>query len=192
MLNAHQKWEFIKHKIRHFSIRFSKRQAQQRRIKRKELFDKIKTLEQTIDIEIDPNKIELLRNEVNIAKKELEHLEKIEAYGHYVRSKAFFLENDQKNSAIFFSLEKKNYENKNIKRLTDKTGKQITKPNDILQATVDFYQTLYDKDKQVSEEFYDDFFKPCETPKLDDNVRDHINRPFTEYELKKIGSDDEV
>ena len=106
-------------------------------------------------------------------KKSSNIWKKIEAYGHYVRSKAFFLENDQKNSAIFFSLEKKNYENKNIKRLTDKTGKQITKPNDILQATVDFYQTLYDKDKQVSEEFYDDFFKPSETPNIDDNVRPH-------------------
>ena len=89
-----------------------------------------------------------------MTRKEIEHLEKIEAYGRYVRSKAFFLENDQKNSAIFFSIEKKNYDNKNIKRLMDCDGRPITKPKQILQATVNFYKSLYDKDDTVSDDFY--------------------------------------
>ena len=88
-----------------------------------------------------------------MTNKELEHLEKLEAYGRYIRSKAFFLENDQKNSALFFSLEKKNYDNKNIKRLTGSKGESITKPKDILQTTVNFYENLYDVDKKVSSDF---------------------------------------
>ena len=74
-----------------------------------------------------------------MTRKELEHLEKLEAYGGYIRSKAYFLENDEKNSALFFSLEKKNYNNKNIKRLTGNNGETITNPKEILETTVNFY-----------------------------------------------------
>ena len=60
---------------------------------RKELFDKIKTSELLLDSEKDHKKIDKIINELNTTKKELEHLEKLEAYGR----KAFFLENDKKN-----------------------------------------------------------------------------------------------
>ena len=120
-----------------------------------------------------------------MTRKELEYLEKLEAYGRYIRSKAYFLENDEKNSALFFSLEKKNYNNKNIKRLTGNNGETITNPKDILQTTVNFYEKLYDVDENVSDLFYDDFFKPEQIPQINDISKDIINRPLAENELKK-------
>ena len=184
-MNAHQKWEFIKYKIREYSIRFAKQQARSRRFKQKELYNKLTTIEQQIDQNNDSNEVEHLLNKLNMTRKELEHLEKIEAYGRYIRSKAFFLEHDQKNSAIFLSLEKKNYDNKNIRRLIDSKGRPITKPKEILQETANFYKSLYDTDNNVSDDFYEEFFKPDKIPQIDDNSRVSLNQPLTEPELKK-------
>ena len=80
-MNAHQKWEFIKYKIRAFSIKFSKGQAHMRRKKQKELYNKLTTIEQQLDKENDSKEAEQLVSNLNMTRKELEHLEKIEAYG---------------------------------------------------------------------------------------------------------------
>ncbi len=183
-MNAHLKWELIKYKIREWSITFAKKQAQQRRKTQKELYNKLDILEQRLDVEDNQNNIDKVLNEINTTRLELEHFEKLAAYGHYIRSKAFFLEHDQKNSAVFFNLEKKGYENKNIKKLLDNTGNIVTNAKGILQTTVDFYKLLYSVDEKGSTESYHDFVQPSQIPQINNDSRDIINKPLTETELK--------
>ena len=50
---------------------------------------------------------------------------------------------------------------------------------------MNFYEKLYDVDENVSDLFYDDFFKPEQIPQINDISKDIINRPLAENELKK-------
>ncbi len=85
-----------------------------------------------------------------------------------------------KQNAIFYSIEKKNYENKNIQKLIDNNKN----PKDILTETVAFYKNLYSVDARVSTEYYEYFFKLDHIPKISIEARDKINRPLPFLKLK--------
>ena len=59
------------------------------------------TIESQIYQNNDSIELKQLFKKLSMTRKEREHLEIIEAYLRYIRSKALFLEHDQTNSAIF-------------------------------------------------------------------------------------------
>ena len=84
-------------------------------------------------------------------------MEQKESYGHYLRSKAYFIEHDQRNNKAFFNIEKQNYNEKLLKKLKLNDGTETFDANEILEETAKFYENLYKRNSLVTN-FHDDYF----------------------------------
>ena len=60
--------------------------------------------------------------------------------GILVRSKAQWIEEGKKNTKYFLNLEKRNYEKKNIKKIINDKGKEITNKDKIIKEEDFFYR----------------------------------------------------
>ena len=107
-------YDFMKFKIRQFSIEFSKKLARDRRKREKEMQDKIKQLEQKSNIrELSQEELEALE----VYKLNLDDIYKYKVRGEVLRSRLEQIEQDEKSTAYFFRCSKANYEKKTIDQL---------------------------------------------------------------------------
>ena len=74
-------------------------------------------MEQKLHSAETPEEIQSILSEINSSNLEIELYEQNQAYGHFIRSKAYFIEHNQRNSKIFVNIEKQNYDEKLIKKL---------------------------------------------------------------------------
>ena len=98
------RWEFLKYKIRQFTINYSKEKASERKARRISSEKMVKTLE----ISLSTNSNETLREEYYKYKNELESIYNFIAEGIILCSKANWYERGEKPSKYFLNLEKQN------------------------------------------------------------------------------------
>ena len=178
------KWEMIKMKIRDFTIPFT--------VKIKKKNNKIKQdLQRNLDLlhqKIDTDSSESIINEYYSAKHELEQIEKHEACGIMIRSKAKWIEEGEKNTKYFLSLEKRNYCNKLITQI--QVGDTvIDNQEDILKEEKYFYENLYKEHIDTSAHEYknvlQEFMHQLEVPQLSEEDKMKCEEGLTESELLK-------
>ena len=126
-------WDFLKRKIKHLSIKFSKKLAKSRRQERNRLQAKIQLLRST-----DPSNAELTD-----ALKELETHDNFLLSGARLRAKEFHYSYYEKSSSYFFSLEHSRQAKKVISSMKREDGSKATTSEDILAHISDFYSSLY-------------------------------------------------
>ena len=101
-----------------------------------------------------------------------------------IRGKARFLEEGERSSRYFYSLEKRQQANYLRKTLTTDNLDTITDIRDILSETYYFYKDLYSAeptDEQAQQEIFNTYAIPC----LPDQERNQCNTNLTERELHK-------
>lgn len=128
-------WDILKRRIKTFCINFSKKLS-------KSYKSKISSIQKEINI------IENLPYEnINMNRKreletELSELINKKAKGAQIRSRANWIENGEKNTAYFLSLEKKRQLSNVIKSLRNGND-YISDEDQILQSLCEFYEKLY-------------------------------------------------
>ena len=130
-------WEYLKCQIRTDTMIYAGKKAKEQRQKEKELTQKIEELEHNVT----SNKNEHL--EYQQLKSEWESIQRNKSNGIIIRSRAKWVEYGEKNSKYFLNLEKRNYNNKFIRKLITADEKEITNPSEILQEQFRFYADLY-------------------------------------------------
>ena len=90
------RWEYLKYKVRKFSMKSSKAQAKKLRLEKVLLENKLKNLESNMNN----------HEEYNDCKTQLEQIYKIKANGIKIRSKYEWYEHGEKSSKFFLNLEK--------------------------------------------------------------------------------------
>ena len=131
-------WETLKMKFRQATIPYSgkkKREAQEREGK---LIKEIELLNTSLLSTTNIEQFEKLKN-LNF---DLENIRKDKIKGMILRSKIQWLEEGEKPTSFFASLEKKNYTTKLISKINI-NGNIIQKQNVILKETAKFYNDLY-------------------------------------------------
>ena len=169
--NKSLKWEFIKMKIREFSTAFAKRLAKESREKKIQLSNELDVCSANVDT--DPSEDNIIK--LQMAQSKLEQLNEIETRGVILRSKAQWVEQGEKNTKYFLSVEKRNYKAKHIIKLKVGDNKYVTNPKDILQVQKDFYEKLYCNSERTED--FDSLFL-TNLPKLSNQ-----NITITENEL---------
>ena len=149
----------MKFKIRQETITFSKDKRKKDNQYKTELYNKRASMEINLNSADKPEEMQTIQSEINSLNIEIELYEQNKAYGHFIRSKAYFIEHNQRNSNMFFNLEKQNYNEKLIKKLKLDDGKEITKSDEILEETAHFYESRYKRNPLVSDQNYDFFFR---------------------------------
>ena len=147
-------WELVKSDIRSATISYSAYISKQRRKTETELKERLDTLE--LLISIDNEAID----EYTLVKSETEKLLQLKTQGSLIRSRAKYIEEGEKNTKYFLSLEKRNHSIKHIKSLFDQNDNLLEDPGEILNAQKQFYMELYteqiteqDQDQDLQDEF---------------------------------------
>ena len=174
-----KKWEFLKYKIRQFTILFSK--------KSKKDFEK-KELNIIKQLNVYCNKLnptEDDKQKILNLQPELDEMYIQRAQGAFIRSRAKWIEEGEKNSAYFCGLEKRRQKKNNINTLLV-NDIEITEPKSISLEILKFYKQLYSS--KFSEEDCHTFLKDIEEyiPKVGDNFKQTCDNQITMAELDGV------
>ena len=114
---------------------------------------------------LNPNNVDLL----NTLNAELVIIRRKKMDGHFIRSRAKFIEEGEKPSKFFCSLEKHNFTSKIIPKLEMPDGNIISNQHDILNQTKLFYENLYaNKDDSLKDVDLNIELSNIDIPKLTD------------------------
>ena len=134
--NNSLKWELIKMEIRNATIGYSKSLSSLKRDYENDLNVKL----HQITIDIDQNPCAEKERCLNTIKEELEHINALKTEGYRIRSKAQFIEFNERGSTFFFNLEKRNANLKNITRVKLDDNTEVTESKEILNELSLFYK----------------------------------------------------
>ena len=119
---------------------------------------------------------ENLAQELQLKKEELEKLRKTKIAGHIIRARAQWLNEGERPTKFFCSLEKTQYTEKTIKKIEKGNGKIISDQKQILNEVKQYYQNLFsNKDSE-----------PNLTEKLEDMLSKHNNKRLTKEESNSL------
>lgn len=176
--NPNTLWELIKGTIRNETIRYGTMKKKERNKNEQKLTNEIENLETMMNNSNNNDTIDLLKQQIDAKKTELNTLIEIKTEGYILRSKAQIIEEGEKNSKFFASLEKKRAESKIISRLNI-NGRVITDQDEILKEEKKYYQKLYSKQKLKSTtyNFFDETIE-----KLNEDEKNICEGVLTELE----------
>ena len=118
-----------------------------------------------------------------LAKETLKQFELKDLEATKIRSKAQFLEEGERSTRYFYSLEKSRKAEQTIRVLTKDNLDVVSEPQDLLKETHKFYKELFTAqpiDAQARNKFLN-----CAIPELPDDARESCEGLITEEELSK-------
>ena len=177
-LDARNKWEYLKYKIRQFSIKLSKCKAKERRDKEKDLNLKLQQLQNEID-EITNPEDEKLQEEYEQIKAALEEIDEYKTEGLIIRSKINWFEKGEKSTKYFLGLENSHFKKKHMCKLQSEDGTVTTDNTEILKLQRQFYEELYSSKLETNEKEIDTYLKEIVVPSLSEECKIKMESPFT-------------
>ena len=126
-------WELCKLEIKEKSIQYGIAKSRNKK-------NHISILEQKLRDKINNN---IDDEESKIIEKELENEYTKKAIGAQIRSRIKWIEEGEKNTKYFLSLEKSRQTQKFITKIYDKEQKILSNKSDILERQKEFYEDLY-------------------------------------------------
>ena len=137
LLSSQELFELIKIRVKERTIRYCTRRNQINKSKISFLEKQINSLDRQINV------TENISNERKNLKCELDQLYSQDSHGIYVRSRAKWIEEGERNTSYFLRLEKKHQTFNNIDKVQNENGDLATNMNDILIECEKFYSNLY-------------------------------------------------
>jgi hypothetical protein len=120
-------------------------------------------------------------------KVKLEKIRKEKMQGHIIRSRAKWVEEGEKPSKYFCSLESRNFLNKTIKKVEVEEDKVIYDQSDILHHVKLFYENLYFcKDSDLLDVDLEDIIKTPDVPRLDKTAINSNGDKVSESEIYTV------
>ena len=170
--------EVLMMEIRGATIAYSSYKKKEKGKKEKELLDEIEALESDSTTNIDI---------LSEKKTALENFRKEKLQGHMIRSRARWVEEGEKPSKYFCSLESRNYLNKTIRKIELEDAQTIFNQSDILQNIKLFYETLYrNNDSNLIDIELNNIISENNTPKLDIHSAKKLEKDIVESEVLEV------
>ena len=132
-----ERWEFLKYKMRQFSMTYSEGKAFEKKPTRL-------TFEKTVnelEIRIRFNSDEALLDQYNKSKNELENLYNYITEGIILCSKVNWYEYGEKSSKYFLSLEKRNKAKSHLRKVVKTNEQETSDPIETIRSVKIFIQT---------------------------------------------------
>ena len=167
-VNNALKWEICKYEIKQVSINYSKRKSRERH-------NRLQNLEKRLTFLLSENIV----NEAKVTdvENDIKEIYDLKANGAQIRARIQHLEEGEKNTKYFLSLEKSKQNRKTITTLIV-NGHRVTTIEDILDAEVKFYEDLYSTRREQSD--YDEYLNNIHLEhKLTDEEANICEGPIT-------------
>ena len=175
------RWEYLKYKIRDFSIAFSREYWKEKNEKIQQLENELERLESEYAINNTDMNLELLEN----TKLELEQVNIEKAEGAIIRARVKWHEYGEKSNKYFLNMEKNKQSKKNIRELNVE-GRIITDQKGILSEQAKFYENLYTSKGQCSDEQFQEFTEDLTIPRLENEEKQSCEGLMTIGECGKV------
>jgi exonuclease III len=178
--NKGLKWDLIKSEIRHHTITYSKKKAKLKREYENNLHKQFLEASDAFNMEANHNNLQKLEE----IKQKIEDINASKTEGAFIRSKAEHVEKNERSTAYFLNIEKRNYKMKHIKKLNISEIETITDPVAILDEELRFYSNLYSNNVNINVEKSKEFFND-NVPKLNEDDKNCCEQPITATECSK-------
>ncbi len=142
ILDKRRLWDFCKVRIKEESIKWSQKCTKQHKEQIKVIEKELAETENDIARSSEPEiltKLNIKREDLILKHNSFYHLK---AKGAQIRSRAKWVEQGEKNTKYFLTLENKRQTNNIISCITNNKGKKLYNPKDFLDEGHYFYQTL--------------------------------------------------
>ena len=129
-----------------------------------------------------------IKNEINEYKNLKEEIDLIypkKGKGSIIRSKCKWTERGEKQTALFFNLEKRNYNRKSIKKVVGAQSTTLNSEDEILNEIETFFKQLYNSGLDEND-LFDLFVQSLKTPKLQNQQRNKLEGEITLAECKVV------
>ena len=181
-INDQDKWELCKLKIKQFCSDFGKLKARKKRNDVMDLQIALKNIEKQCSE--DP-KNEDLQATLFKTKQKLEILEINRAKGAQTRARAKWVEEGEKSTKYFLTLEKIRAKSNYVTHVTNENGDIITGQSDVLKEITNYYARIYNKKSEVQDiaEEVKDFMKDEKCPSLNEEEAELCEGLMSEEEI---------
>ena len=175
------KWDWVKFKIREFSISFSKEIRKEQREKEEKTQNVLKQAKR------DYEECSSKENEIKLeeAKTVLENIYEERTRGIILRSKVKWHEQGEKNTKYFLNLESRNQSRKHMRKVIV-NDKEITNPLKILEAQKLFYKKLYGAQPDILDKEAEEEFLTYSIPKLSQTSKDSCESEISADECYRV------
>ena len=183
-LSKGEVWELLKIGIRDECIAYS-RIKKLENVEIENMNDQLHNL--SIKLALSPNNIELI-NKVAFLTSKKEIFELSESNGALKRSKINFIQESEKNTALFLGLEKTKQSQQTITEINNNNGVTVSSPGNILNVLSSFYTELMNDDSDNNNVHNQDallnaFLNNTELPTLQEDDKVLLDSPLTINEL---------
>ena len=189
-----KKLEFIEFKVKEYTVKFASQKRRSKENKLKALERKILACQQEL-ISIKEGIAQDLAGLPFSKQQILQHLDRLysdreqilqeKVQSILIRNRRDWLIHGEKNSKLFFSLEKSRYLRKNRYQLMSSDGRLLDKNEDILQEQYYFYSQLYTAE-EIDQELLASFLDAIELPQVTDVQNQMLTADITIAEVKEI------
>ena len=174
-------WDMFKIKVKEFSIKYGQNKS---KLTKNEIC-KIEHEIQALDMAIGKSKSLIFQNKREQLKHRWCNLICKSAQGAQIRAQAKYVEQGEKSTNYFLSLEKQRQICNRISKIKTQNT-ETTDPNCILQECVSFYRSLY-KSTHPDEENLNTYLKSCILPKsLDKEQKEFCDEPISLQECSHV------
>jgi len=136
-------WEYLKFKIREFSVQYGKEKARFNRDNERELEESLKNLTSQLDeCQEDEEKTMLIKQMDDITEK-LVAIDRYKTEGIIMRAKCQYYEKGERSNSYFLRLAARNKIKTTMNKLMKEDGVETCNPVEILQMQKQFYEKLY-------------------------------------------------
>ena len=158
------RWDFLKFKMRQFSMSYSKQKSRERKQKRISLESKLESLENNITV----TSTDLELKEYNSVKQELEQIYNYITDCIILRTRTVWYEEGEKSTKYFLNLEKRSKSKMHIRKLIDSSGAEVTEPKFVLKYIKGFCSDLYKRRAFKTEEECFKYLESINMPQLNE------------------------
>ena len=144
-VNKRQLWDFCKVRIKEESIKWSITRSKNLKNEKNEIEKELIAIEDQISNSSDNKILQQLNCQKENLRSRQNEMYTIEAEGAYIRARARWVEEGEKNTKYFLNLEKRRQTNNRISCVRDEKGNNYYKSKDILHEGAKFYKRLYSK-----------------------------------------------
>jgi len=163
-------WEYVKYKVRDFSILYGK--LKQHKVKSEEalLEKRLKALDELLD-ESEGDCVSELTHERETLLEKLRDIDTYRTEGLIIRSRCRWYEEGEKSNAYFLRLLSRNKTKTTMNKLITDGGEVITNQSEILKKQAEYYERLYSDKSVLSDEEIYDYLRDVKIQSLSDTQR---------------------
>jgi len=182
--NKMMTWEYVKYKVRDFSVVYGKCKARKMvdNIEAKE--KRLKEIDEAIDMQENCDVIDDLESEKADVEAELKSIDDYKTEGLILQSRCRWYEKGEKSNNYFLRLATRRKVQTTMNKLKDDNGVEVTDPSAILQMQANYYAQLYTDNVDKTGNEMEQYLNNIEMPEVDNVLKGKCEGVLTKAECK--------